>query len=141
MKLNIKKEPRTFSTGNGSNTISDMGSIELSTNEQLTFVDGSSEYDVAKTVWGYYATPSTNQRLKNFGFKTALVVNPESRLYVLLVQNKQVHAFQDYLTKNKSKVIAWLDEDNDICKLLDLNAAFSLKKCSTSIAWRSRITT
>ena len=42
----------------------------LRNNEQLTFRNGKSEYDVAKKNWGYYATPSINNRLKKFKFRT-----------------------------------------------------------------------
>ena len=77
MKFNEENPPREFKVGlDNQIVIKDCGTIHMKPDEQITFVtDDGKEYDVARKDWGFYATPSMNGRLKNFGFKTALVKN------------------------------------------------------------------
>ena len=77
MKIIEKNPSREFKVGcEQSITLKDCGDIFLEVNEQVTFLTtDTAEYDVCRKEWGYYATPSMNDRLKRFGFKTALVKN------------------------------------------------------------------
>jgi len=45
--------------------------------------------------WGFYATPSINGRLQQFGFKTALVENPQGRIYVMVVEEEKIELFEE----------------------------------------------
>lgn len=112
MKLDLKNSPRTFRVGLEQQIeISDCGTVRLSANEQVTFVtDSGKEYDVAAKDWGFYATPSMNGRLKNQGFKTALVRNSKGQVYIMLVEPEKMDLFQQYLTDDKNEVVEWLDE-------------------------------
>lgn len=76
-----KTEPlRTFEVGANAVEITDCARIGLETNEQVTFVtESGSEYDVARTEFGYYATPSLNGRLCDQGLKALLVKNQLGR--------------------------------------------------------------
>ena len=80
MKLNIKKKPRKFLVGIDKKiVINDLGNIKLNSNEQITFKKNKYSYDLTRKEWGYYATPSTNKRLINSGYKSYLVKNKNNR--------------------------------------------------------------
>ena len=112
MKIEVNDPPRVFAVGrNGGIKISDCGEIRLDPDEQMTFITTSGRrYDVAAKVWGFYATPSINGRLKKEGFKTALVKNNQGRYYVMLVQLDKIKEFDDYLKSEQNKIERWLDE-------------------------------
>jgi len=111
MKVSFSDPPRVFQAGDGPDSaIRDMGRIELSPGEQVTFTSPTgSEYDVARMEWGYYATPSLNHRLLQKGFRSALVRNKAGRLYILLVEQSQLESFQAWLGREKHEVLSWLD--------------------------------
>ena len=73
--MNLNEKPRVFyPRGDEKICISDFGEIHLMPDEQITFVKPSgARYDFASKDWGYYATPSINNRLTKENFKTALV--------------------------------------------------------------------
>ena len=112
MKMNPKNPPRKFRVGEHKQIeISDCASIELSADEQVTFVTPSGkEYDVARKSWGFYATPSVNGRLVKQGFKTALVKNAFGQCYVMLVEPEKMEDFKKYIQQENSQVVEWLDE-------------------------------
>ena len=112
MKIIEKRPPREYKVGIESQiTIKDCGSILLEENEQITFLTSDEkEYDVARKDWGFYATPSVNSRLKEQGFKTALVRNSIGQWYIMLVEKDKIDKFQTYLREEKNEVVEWLDE-------------------------------
>ena len=112
MKVIEKKPAREFEVGFEKKiTIKDCGSILLKDNEQITFLTNEGkEYDVAMKDWGFYATPSVNSRLKNHGFKTALVKNSKGQWFIMLVDKDKIGCFHDYLDEEKNVVVEWLDE-------------------------------
>ena len=112
MKIIKKRPPREYQVGVESQiTIKDCGSVLLEENEQITFLTSEGkEYDVARKDWGFYATPSMNGRLKNFGFKTALVKNSFGMYYIMLVDKNMISEFQNYLKEEKQSIEQWLDE-------------------------------
>jgi hypothetical protein len=112
MKFTPNQPPRVFHVGEGGAiAISDMGDIVLAPNEQVTFVtEGGARYDFARKDWGYYATPSINGRLKNEGFKTALVQNGQGRIYVMAVEVARISMFKEYCRVEKQTILSWLDE-------------------------------
>ncbi len=112
MKISIKKNPRSFKVGKNHNIVlQDVGKIHLSDNEQVTFISNNKkEYDVCRKEWGYYATPSMNDRLKRFGFKSALVRNYKDQIFLMLVENEKMSLFFEYLSEEDNSVIKWLDE-------------------------------
>ena len=115
MKTNIKEKPREFSVGNSKQnkiTIKDCGTICLQPDEQVTFItEDNKEYDVARKDWGFYATPSINSRLKNFGLKTVLVKNLIGYKYVWLVEEGKEAAFERYLHLEDHQILQWLSDD------------------------------
>ena len=112
MKIIVNKPPRIFGVGkNNKIMLKDCGRISLEDNELVTFITkDNKEYDVARKDWGFYATPSVNKRLKNFGFKTALVKNKNSEYYVMLVEYEKVDLFLEYLEEEVIEFLEWLDE-------------------------------
>ena len=112
MKLNIKKHPREFKPSKVHDiVIKDYGTILLEKNEQVTFITkGKKEYDLVKKEWGFYATPSVNDRLKKEGFKTAYVKNKNGQRYIMLVDINKSKVFMKYLNDTKQTIIKWLDE-------------------------------
>ena len=114
MKFTPTEPPREFEVGRGATiTIKDCARIELEPDEQVTFVAQSgAEYDVARKSWGFYATPSINGRLREFGWRTALVKSRDARFYVFLVERDQERELRRYLETENHSVVCWLDEDD-----------------------------
>tara|TARA_Y100000590_G_scaffold456156_1_gene606184 strand:- start:1901 stop:2251 length:351 start_codon:yes stop_codon:yes gene_type:complete len=112
LKLIKTNPPRFFKVGiNQQITIKDSAKIKLDSNEQVTFITKeSNEFDIVSKEWGFYATPSINERLKNNNFKTALVKNSFNKYYVLLVNKSKIQSFHDYLDEEKQYLVEWLDE-------------------------------
>ena len=111
MQFDKKIPTRNFKVGlNKSIILKDCGSIKLENDEQVTFLTGkSAEYDVVRKSWGFYATPSINGRLKNFGLKTALVKNKFDKYYIMIVENGFEEDFFKYLKDESNEIVTWLD--------------------------------
>lgn len=110
MKMELNEIPRVF--GVKGHEISDLGKVTLDTNEMVSFKTLSNkEYDFVAKEWGFYATPSINNRLKNEGFKTALVMNETNNIYLMVVELEKIDVFKKYLKENQNnRLICWLDE-------------------------------
>lgn len=111
MKIDRQDPAREFNVKGV--TIAHTADIRLEPNEMVTFKTASNaEYDVAAKDWGFYATPSTNGRLKNHGFRTAVSRNTVTGLrYILLVEAEKMEAFDTYCREQDMIVESWLDED------------------------------
>ena len=114
MKIKEKKPSRLFSVGlNNDIEIKDCGELSLLPDEQVTLTtESGQEYDICRKEWGFYATPSTNGRLKSFGFKTALVKNSFGKKYIMIVDEKRLDQFNIYLEAEMLSVLSWLDEED-----------------------------
>jgi hypothetical protein len=111
MKLNRIEPPRVFAVGPTKIQLKDCAHIELAPDEQVTFVtEKGGEFDVARKSWGFYATPSLNVRLKNFGLRGALVKSQE-RFFLLLVEAEKEAEFHTYLAAQGMTLLGWLDDD------------------------------
>ena len=112
MKIYHKTPPRKFSGDKaGSIIISDCGDIHLEPNEQITFVtDEGARSDFTRKDWGFYATASVNARVRDEGFKTALVCNNVGRIFIMLVEMSQKHLFDKYCQDENQEILAWFDE-------------------------------
>ncbi len=124
MKFELRDPPRRFTVGaQGEITLSDCGRLALQPDEQVTFVTAEgAEYDVVRKDWGFYATPSINGRLQHFGWRSALVLSPNNRLFLLLVAPGQLPAFQDYLRHEGLRLLCWLDDPATLRQLAALPA-------------------
>lgn len=125
MKFNQKSPPRQFEVGNAVRFyMEDCGSIYLNPNEQVTFVtDDGAEYDVAKKDWGYYATPSLNGRLSQFGFRTFLIKNTiTGRFFIFLVESGKEDPFNLYLRQESLAVVVELSDDEQLEALVKLSS-------------------
>lgn len=112
MKFSPKNPPRRFTVGNAVKfDMKDCGTLALEPDEQVTFTtEGGAEYDVARKDWGFYATPSLNGRLEQFGLRGVLIKNRgTARYFVLLVERGREKAFDAYCEQENLAVIAWLD--------------------------------
>ena len=112
MKFDSKNPPRKFPIGDPPRfELSDCGTVHLQPREQVTFVtEAGKEYDVARMDWGFYATPSLNGRLDQFGLRGVLVRSAISgRYFVWLVEAGKEPAFESYLTQESCAVVCWLD--------------------------------
>jgi len=117
MKFVPVDPPRAFTVGAGIR-LNDCGRIRLEADEQVTFTtDAGGEYDVVRKPWGFYATPSLNGRLPDFGLRAVLVKSAASRFHVLLVERGQEPAFQEYLKKAALTIVTWLDSDGSLAAL------------------------
>ena len=79
--------------------------------------ESGAEYDVTRKSWGFYATPSTNGRLKRFNLQAALVRNRSGQYFVLLVERGKEALFRDYVASERVTVLCWLDDPNDLARL------------------------
>lgn len=124
MKFFEEKPPRVFKVGMNPEKqfeLKDCGKIYLNTDEQVTFVTPSkAEYDVTRKNWGFYATPSINGRLKNFGLRGVLVKNQLGRYFLLLVEKGKEKELKKYLKQESNKPLLWFDNDEDLQKLSSL---------------------
>lgn len=112
MKFDPKNPPRRFPVGNSVKfDMRDCGNLRLNSDEQVTFVTASgAEYDVAAKDWGFYATPSLNGRLEQFGLRGVLIRNRDTnRYFLLLVERGREAQFDAYCAQENLAVIAWLD--------------------------------
>lgn len=112
MKFEPRQPPRLFKVGNAVKfDMKDCGTLRLEPDEQITFVTGSgAEYDVARKDWGFYATPSLNGRLEQFGLRGVLIKNRGTgRYFILLVERGCEALFDAYCEQENLAVIAWLD--------------------------------
>lgn len=111
MKIRVNDPPRQFTVGNYEPIVlSDCGRIELEPDEVVTFTtaDGA-EFDVGRKSWGFYATPSLNGRLSQFGLRAVLVKNPVDRFFILLVEQGKEDEFHRYMQNERMDIVAWLD--------------------------------
>lgn len=112
MKFDELDPPRVFTVGNSVQfDMHDCGRVALEPDEQVTFTtEGGGEMDVARKDWGFYATPSLNGRLPNFGLRAVLVRNTlTGRYFVLVVERSKEAAFDAYLVQEFCEVVHWLD--------------------------------
>lgn len=117
MKFTPIDPPRKFEvSGAGVRLhLSDCGRVALAADEQVTFTtDAGGEFDVTRKDWGFYATPSTNGRLKTFGLRAALVRNVAGRLFVVLVEQGKENRFLAYIEADKQTLLTWLDDDASV---------------------------
>jgi len=107
-----KDPPRRFRVGNAAKfDMKDCGTMSLLPDEQVTFTtETGAEYDIARKDWGFYATPSLNGRLEQFGLRGVLIKNRGTgRYFVLLVEKGKEPGFDAYCGQENLAVIAWLD--------------------------------
>lgn len=110
MKYNLTAFPRSFTVNDVE--IKDYGQISLDPDEMVSFVTASGkEFDFTAKSWGFYATPSINSRLRDQGFKTALVENKQMRIYVVVVEEAKIEVFKEYCRRERLFVLGWLDEN------------------------------
>lgn len=119
MKFEPKNPPRAFVVGNVDKfEMKDCGNVRLDPDEQVTFIAASgAEYDVACKSWGYYATPSLNSRLANFGLRGVMVKNPIGRYFILLVQRGRESEFFEYVKAERLVLVTWLDTNEALERL------------------------
>ena len=108
MRIKINKKKRKFEVGiNKKIIISDLAKIYLKPNEQVTFLsDNFSRHDVVRKDWGYYATPSINDRLKRFDFRTFLIKNSLNKNYIFLVHKNKMKNFKEYCKNDNQMILA-----------------------------------
>ena len=113
MKFHSKDPPRKFKVGKPENKIiiSDFGDLYLNSDEQISVVsENGKRHDFVAKDWGFYSTPSVNGRLKDEGFKTALVENQKGQIYIMSVDKDKVNLFEKYCLDEQQTVLEWLDE-------------------------------
>lgn len=119
MRFDQKSPARIFEAGlKQKRRIKDCGNIHLEADEQVTFItERSSEYDVVRKEWGFYATPSTNSRLISFGIRACIVRNLDDKLFILLVEKGKENLFYEYIREEEAEILFWLDTSNSVSSL------------------------
>lgn len=114
IELKTKDTPREF--GVGQYCVRDWGTIRIvcdspRTNEFITVESGSGRRcDISATSWGFYLGPSINGRLKEEGFRTAITVGAQGKIYFMAVEIDKLDDFKEYLKLNQLRVVCWADE-------------------------------
>lgn len=100
-----------------------MADVWLEEDEVLTLrTDSGTEIDLTRKGWGYYAAPSLNGRLRDFGLRAALTMGvprpgeEAPRMYLMLVERGSEDEFQRYLDAEEARVVAWLDSDEAVAE-------------------------
>ena len=107
--MKIVKKNRKFKVGMKKIELTEKAHIFLKNNEMFTLKNKKMEYDIVKKDWGYYATPSINERLLKFNFKTCIIRNKISKnIFILIVEKKKIKNLNKYLKNENCKVIKWL---------------------------------
>jgi hypothetical protein len=117
MKFLRKDPPRVFQVGQPENRIflKDCGSIQLEPDELVTFrTEAGGEFDVARKDWGFYAAPSLNGRLREFGFRAVLVKSAVGRFFLLLVESGKEPSFERYLEAERMTIVSWLSGTEEL---------------------------
>jgi hypothetical protein len=111
--------PREFEVGFGERLVmKDCARVRLEPDEQVTFTtEAGAEYDVARKAWGFYATPSLNGRMQQFGLRGVLIRNRIGRYFVILVERGREAAFEHYLQVEGLVVVCWLDSTEALQRL------------------------
>jgi hypothetical protein len=119
MRFDQKDPPRVYLVGKNI-PIKDHGNLALAADEQVTLVtESGAEYDVTRKDWGFYATPSLNGRLEQFGLRCVLIQNFNTKRYfVLLVERGHEASFEAYLADETLRIVHWLDT-SEACALVD----------------------
>lgn len=119
MRFDPKQPPRRYKVGwREQFDISDCGTIDLEPDEQVTFTtEAGGELDVTRKNWGFYATPSLNARLVEFGLHAVLVRNRIDRYFLLLVEHGKEAAFEAYLASEELDVVLRLHDDEELRRL------------------------
>jgi len=121
MKIAEIKPPREFTVGFPENRVAllDCAHIHLSDNEQITLkTQMNNEFDIAKKEWGFYATPSLNNRLIKYKLHAVLVKNRINNYYILLVEEGKEHLFRKYLDLERLEIIRWLDNTESLAQII-----------------------
>ena len=107
--MKIIKKNRKFKVGVTNITLTEVAKISLKKNELVTFINGKTEYDIVKTGWGFYATPSINSRLLKFKIKTCIIKSKvTNNSFIVLVENGKHKKFKNYLKDEKCEIVKWL---------------------------------
>lgn len=126
MKFDRKNPPRLFEVGNDIKfNMKDCGAIALDSDEQVTLTtENGGEYDIARKDWGFYATPSLNGRLPQFGLRGVLIRNRlTGRYFIFLVESGKESLFDTYMEQESLEVISWLDSTEALDRLRAAGAA------------------
>jgi hypothetical protein len=113
MRYTPIEPPRSFEVGLSVQVeMKDCARLHLEPDEQVTFLtETGAEYDVARKDFGYYATPSLNGRLQDFGLRAVLVRNRLGRYFIMLVERGKDDAFSSYVTDEQLRLVCWLDSN------------------------------
>jgi len=119
VKLRMIDPPRSFQVGLGIPiTLKDCAHLYLDPDEQITLVtESGAEFDVTRKSWGFYATPSLNGRLEQFGLRGLLVRSANGRYFVLLVEKGHEEEFESYRQAQQLEVVMWLDSSESLEQL------------------------
>lgn len=119
MKFTPSDPPRRFTVGVAEVLqISDTAHVQLDENEQITLVTNEGrEFDIVRKSWGYYATPSLNGRLKDFGLRALLVKSPSGFFFVLMIEQGKEKEAHRYLDIENQQIICWLDTDEALARI------------------------
>jgi hypothetical protein len=82
--------------------------INLLPDEQMTINHLHSSYDIAKKKWGFYVTPSFQNRCKKNNLLPALIIK-NNKIYFILVNKKKINYFMNFLKSKNYSLLKWLN--------------------------------
>ena len=116
MKFRPNNPPRRFPVGQHSDiSIQDCGEVELEPDELVTLgTESGLRHDVCRKDFGFYITQSLNHRVRQNGFRAALMKNDSNRYYIVLVEIGKEDKFDRYLRMERNELVSWMDNDVDL---------------------------
>lgn len=123
MRFEPVEPPREFGVGRRGGRLRHVADAWLDLDEVVTLrTESGTEVDVTRKSWGYYGSPSLNGRLRDHGLRAALCMGvprdgeEAPRMYLMLVEDGQEAAFEEYLAAEEMRVVAWLDSDEAVAE-------------------------
>lgn len=104
----FKRKIRTFRV-NKSLQIKDCGEMIFFNNEMINIRIRNKKNEITAKSWGFYLTPSINEKLKKNGFKCAIIKNKKNKFFFCLVINrkKEINLFNKYLKKDHQNLVTF----------------------------------
>ena len=85
--------------------------ILLGNNEQVTFFQDKSSFDVARKDWGFYLTPSLQGRCLKKGYKCFLIMHNKDLRLFFVKKKFGLKKINLILKKNTNKIVKFYTND------------------------------
>ena len=112
MEVRKPDPPREFVAGPGiDSAIRHCADVTLTPGEQITVLtETGKQWDIVRTGWGFYGTPSLDSRLRDQKLRACLVETSAGKRFIWIVDAHCVDELRAYMRNIGVCRFAWLDE-------------------------------